>query len=293
MNEIYEMDDKVFDKEYLSIKEFAELVGINASSLRHYDRSGAFRPAKRGDEFGNNYRFYSPTQITTVNMIRVLTEIGVSIETIKELAQDRTPEKLLKLFRKHRDMTADRIKYLQEAHGIIGTFADLLCDAIGVTEDEITVSEMPERSIILGDVADYSGTVGFIREFTRFCHDIHEPKLNLSYPIGGFFENMAAFLTEPSQPTRFFSLDPKGSDKKGAGLYVVGCARGYYGQASGLPERMAAFAKNNGLVFSGPVYNIYLADEVSVMDPGQYLLQASASVSETRRVASRRPQIRF
>ena len=287
------MDDKIFNKGYLTIKEFAELVGMTATSLRHYDTMGAFPPAKRGDEFGNNYRFYSPTQVTTINMIRVLTEIGVHIDTIKELAQDRTPEKLLKLFRKHKDKAADKIKFLHEAYMIISTFAEMLCDAIGVTEADLTVSEMPEKSIILGDVTDYSGTIGFIREFTRFCHDVHEPKLNLSYPIGAYFENMAAFLTEPSQPTRFFSLDPKGNEKKDAGLYLIGYTRGYYGQANDLPERMASFAKKNGLVFSGPVYNIYLTDEVSVMDPVQYLLQASVSVSETRRFPSRNQRRRF
>ena len=287
------MSDNVFEKEYLSIKEFAELVGMTASSLRHYDTAGAFPPAKRGIEFGNNYRFYSPTQVTAVNMIRVLTEIGVHIDTIKELANDRTPEKLLKLFRRHRDMTADKIKFLQEAHLIISTFADLLCEAIGVTEAELSVTEMPETSIILGDIADYSGTVGFIREFTRFCNDVHEPMLNLSYPIGAYFESMAAFLTEPSQPTRFFSLDPKGNEKKSAGLFLVGYTRGYYGQVNDLPKRMSTFAKKNGLVFSGPVYNIYLTDEVSVMDSEQYLLQASAPVMETRRTPSRRPHSKF
>jgi hypothetical protein len=53
---------------------------------------------------------------------------------------------------------------------------------------------------------------------------------------------------------------------------------------------MAAFAKKNGLIFTGAVYNTYLFDEISITDPNQYLLQVSASVSETRRVPSRRPR---
>lgn len=78
-----------------------------------------------------------------------------------------------------------------------------------------------------------------------------------------------------------------------AGLYLVGYTHGYYGQTNDLPGKMAAYAKKHGLVFNGAVYNIYLTDETSVIDPDQYLLQVSASVSETRRVPSRRSYNRF
>jgi len=37
----------------------------------------------------------------------------------------------------------------------------------------------------------------------------------------------------------------------------------------------------NGLEFPGPVYNIYLSDELSVIEPEQYLLQISVSVKNT------------
>jgi hypothetical protein len=94
---------------------------------------------------------------------------------------------------------------------------------------------------------------------------------------------MEAFLGEPSRPVRFFALDPKGNEQKTGGLYLVGYTRGYYGKTNDLPERMAAAAKEKGLVFNGPVYNLYLFDEFSTSDPEQYLLQVSASVKETRR----------
>ncbi len=116
----------------------------------------------------------------------------------------------------------------------------------------------------------------------------HEPKLNLSYPIGGYWDGAAEFFREPSQPARFFSLDPKGHERKSAGLYLVGYTRGFYGQMGDLPERLAAYAKKNSLIWNGPVYVIYLFDELSVTDPEQYLLRVSISVKETKRVPSRR-----
>ena len=283
------MDDKIYDKDFLTVKEFAELVGMTAESLRHYDRKGVFQPAKHGIEFENKYRYYSPTQITTVKMIRVLTDIGVPLDIIKDLAKMRTPEKLMKLLSKHKSIVADEIHFLKEVYSVISTFLELLTEGVSATETEIFVSAMPEKRIILGETTDFSGSTGFYREFIKFCDVLYEPILNLAYPVGGYFESMDAFLDKPSQPTRFFSLNPSGKDIKTAGLYLIGYTRGYYGQTNDLPKRMAAFAKKNGLVFNGPVYNTYLFDEMSITDTEQYLLQVSASVKETRRVSSRRP----
>ena len=285
--------DLDIDNDFLSIKEFARIVGMTVAALRHYDKTSVFLPAKRGVEFENKYRYYSPTQITVAKMIRVLTEIGVPLKEIRELALSRTPEKILKLFSKNKDKIADEIRFLQDVNSVISTFVDLLGEGISVTETEISVSEMPGRQLILGDLNDFSGTVSFFREFMHFYNAPHEPKLNMSYPVGGYWTSMAAFLDEPSEPMRFFSIDPNGREQRSAGLYLNGYTRGYYGQTNDLPEQMTAFAKHNSLIFTGPVYNIYLFDEISIPDPEQYLLQVSASVSETRRVPSRRPRRRL
>ena len=287
------MNIKNLDSDFISIKEFADFVGIPASALRHYDRYGVFSPAKHGIEFQNKYRYYSPLQITMVKMIRILVEIGVSLSTIKELSLYRTPEIVLKLISKYKNKVYYEIRFLQDVGSVISTFTDLLNEAMSVTETELTIKEMTGKQIILGDITDYTDEIGFVREFVRFCSAPHEPKLNMSFPIGGYWYGMADFLNEPSRPSRFFSLDPKGYEQKEAGLYIVGYTRGYYGQTNDLPQRLAAFTKKNGLLFSGPVYNLYLLDEISVNDPMQYLLQASASVKETRRVHSRRPRRRY
>jgi len=187
---------------------------------------------------------------------------------------------------------ADELRFLKEVHSVVGTFLELLIEGMSCMEAEIHVYEQPEKRIILGGINDFGGTTNFYREFMRFCSATHEPKLNLSYPVGGYFECMGIFLDEPSQPSRFFSIDPYGKERKAAGLYLVGYTRGYYGQTNDLPKRMLEFAKKNGLVFNGPVYQIYLFDEMSIADTNQYLLQVSAEVRETRRVPSRRPSRR-
>ncbi len=281
-----------FLKEFMTINEFAEFVGITASALRHYDNKGIFRPAQYGNMQNNKYRYYSPTQITTVKRIRVLTETGVPLGTIKEMAESRTPEKVLRLLTKNKNLVADEIRYLQDVLTVVETFIELLTEGLGITETEITTNVMSEKRMILGDKNHFENPGEFLGEFLRFRKSVHEPPLNMSYPVGAFWPNMTTFSERPSSPERFFSLDPKGSDHKSAGLYLNGYIRGYYGQAGELPTKMQSFAKKNGLRFTGAVYGTYLFDELSIIDPNQYLAQISASVTEIRRVSARRPHTR-
>jgi effector-binding domain-containing protein len=41
-----------------------------------------------------------------------------------------------------------------------------------------------------------------------------------------------------------------------------------------MPAKMAAYAKKNALDITGPVYTIYLHDEICTQDPTKYLAQS-------------------
>jgi len=276
------MSDDNFNNGYLTVGEFSEIVGIPAETLRRYDNDGIFHPAKRGVELKNEYRLYSPTQITSAKMLRVLSEIGVPTQTIKALVKDRTPEKLLKLLNKHKGMIEDHIRYAEEIYYVIKVFTDHLNDGISATENEISVKHLEEVPIILGGLNDFRDIISFHREFTRFCNGAHEPGLNTCFPIGGYWDSMDNYLANPSQPARFFSFDVNGYERIQEGDYLIGYTRGYYGQVNDLPQRMAKYAKKNGYVFTGPVFNSYVFDELSVVDPKQYLLKAIVRVNGTK-----------
>jgi len=161
------MSSKEIGEDFLSIKEFAELVGMTVVALQHYDKTGIFLPAKRGIEFENKYRYYSPTQITSAKMIRVLTEIGVPLKIVKELTQHRTPEKTIKLLSRNKDKVADEVRFLQDVYSVISTFIELLNEGMSVTESEISVTEMPGKQMILGGLTEFCDTEAFYQTHAR------------------------------------------------------------------------------------------------------------------------------
>jgi DNA-binding transcriptional MerR regulator len=265
----------------LTISEFAKIVDISPSTLRYYDTIGLFSPAVTGSESGNSYRYYAPMQITTVKMVRVLTELGVPLKTILGVAKERTPAKILRLLDDQSSKLYARLCRLREAHSVLRIYTDLLRDGITADENELSIVHLAEMPITLGEPCEFGADLDFYRDFVNFCSKKHTPPLNMCYPIGGVFDDMEVFLKTPARPTRFFSTDPAGLGRRQEGLYLVGYTRGYYGQTNDLPARLADYAEKHSLVFEGPVYNLYLFDEVSVDDSNQYLLQVCAALRNT------------
>ena len=259
-------------KDFLTISEFSEWTGIPRSALIYYDKEGLFRPAYRGE---NNYRYYTYLQTITVNLISTLRRIGVPLETISTLMRNRTPEDLLELLSgKERDI-AREIELLLDANKVITVFNNHIHKGLTAETDHISITSLEEESFILGPPNDYTGDETFYNAFQRYCQDLEQKGGNLHYPMGGWWSCMEDFLKNPVRPPRFYSADPDGDQIKKAGRYLVGYNRGFYGEIGDLPERMVSYARENNLEFGGPMFNLFLLDEISVIEPENYLMQAS------------------
>jgi DNA-binding transcriptional MerR regulator len=259
------------------MKEFAKYTGFSQTNLRYYDEIGLLKPVKRGE---NNYRYYSAQQIVTINMINVLRSLGTPLNEIAELESNRTPELILdQLKRQERKLTAE-LRRIYEAQSVIHIYSDMIEAGLHINEDKVIEYEAEDMPIVLGPKTDFEDNKPFYEAFLEFCERMKQLGLNLSYPVGGYYDSMDYFLEHPSQPSRFFLGDPKGGFHKMAGRYLRAYTRGYYGVLNDVPTRIADYAKEHSLDIVGPVYVIYLHDELSVKDPDQYLSRASVLIKK-------------
>ncbi len=83
-------------KEYYKIGEISNLYGICTDSLRYYEKIGILKP-KRDN---NGYRMYSISDIRTLNILRDLRSIGLSMDEIKEHLVNFNLESTLNLFKR-------------------------------------------------------------------------------------------------------------------------------------------------------------------------------------------------
>ena len=266
------------DTDLLSIEKFSALIGIKQSKLRYYDKVQLFQPMHRGK---NGYRYYAAPQTVAFNFFNVMHSLKIPIKKIFGLKKERTPNQILELMEKHELELNSELQRLQQAYALIHTYCMMIREGLAADEQSIDCRWMDAVPIELGPVNDFSS--GYLyNSFFKFIGEITERNIDPASPAGGFYENMDAFVRAPGQPTRYFSNVPAGRDTKKAGEYLVGYTRGYYGKLGDLPQRMQEYAKEHKYAFTGPVYEIYLLDEIVVVDPNQYLIQVSAPVKKQK-----------
>ena len=291
--------------EFYTIQEFAKITGVEVSKLRFYDKVGVFSPIKREPE--NNYRYYSLAQIPALNFIFVLSALNIPLKTIAELKKERTPAELLKLLEKQEKQLGAEMRALQEHYSIIYARRELinygmivtnsffavdgrrLSDedssegGIRVDENVITVLHREDKEYFLWPRNEYKEDDTFVQPLASLISEASDRRINLNFPVGGYWDNMEAFISEPSRPNHFFTIDPLGTKTREEGNYLIGFNRGYYGDMGDLPMKMNDYAKENALALSGPVWAMYMFDEVCISEPSEFLVQVCVAASKPRR----------
>jgi len=255
----------------LSIKEFSQLTGIKQSTLRYFDKLGIFSPAYRGE---NGYRRYQPFQLIAVSVIDLLHGFGLKTSEVKAFVDHRTPDRMKALFTEKQEEIEAEIHRLAVERDVVETYSDLISKGLDARSDQLTIRDMPTRFMTMGPVNDFSTSPTFERAFSHFYRMAKHYNIDLRFPVGGYFESFEAFQKTPGQPTNFFSVNPRGKDKVPAGKYLIGFSVGPYGETHNLEVRMARYLKRHDLKAMGPVYNVFLLDEISVVDPDEYLMEA-------------------
>ncbi len=265
-------------KDLLTIKEFAEFSDVEQTTLRYWDEIGLFSPAKRGEE--NNYRYYKTNQIISVNFIKVLSSMSFPLKTIGAAKNNRNPENILNLIEKQENQLNMELRSIQEKYSMIHMRKKLIKEGLQYMDSPgVRITREDRERYVLGPVNEYSDEgEKFYKAFVNFCDKADEYRINLKYPIGGFHKSMDAFSKAPGKPEKFFSLDPSGNQERDGGDYLTCIGRGYYGALDGIYGAMNAYAEEHGLKLTGPVYSVYLHDEICLNDSDEYLVKVIVKI---------------
>lgn len=79
-------------KGYITVGDFSKRTGLTPKALRIYDRGGLLKPAwVDGD---TRYRYYLPSQISDAIRIKLLRNLGVSLDGIRHFMNEHDPERV-------------------------------------------------------------------------------------------------------------------------------------------------------------------------------------------------------
>ncbi|MCL2125354.1 MAG: helix-turn-helix domain-containing protein [Oscillospiraceae bacterium] len=300
-------------KGFYSIQEFAKITGIETSTLRYYDKIGLFSPAIRNPD--NNYRYYSPAQVMSLNFITVLGDLNLPLRTIAELRKERSPVRILQLLDRQEKQMNMEMRILRQKYAIIHTRRELInygmvvtngykavkgkrmgegdtiegVDEVDVDVNAVAVLHRDNKEYILWPRNEYEEGDTFIDPLLAFINQASSRNINLAFPVGGYWDDMDSFMAHPSLPDHFFTIDPMGNSVRKEGFYLIGFNRGYYSEMADLPERMAAFTKEKSLTLTGPVLAMYMFDEICTGDPDRFLVQVCVAVARPKRKAIKEP----
>jgi len=221
--------------------------------------------------------------VVSVNFISVLSRLKLPLKAISDIAGPaRSPQAVISLL-EQQEFEIDREELrLHEIHSAIHVLKGIFKQGLEAVPGEICVRRLDAMPIILGPENTYGRGELFYKALMDYCKQAKYHRVNVSNPVGGYHVSMERYLGAPGLPQRFFSIDPTGCDCRPEGDYLTGCVQGYYGQMGDMPERLAVYARENGLECEGPVYVVYLLDDVCIPNPEEYLAQVSVRVRRRR-----------
>lgn len=184
------------------IATFAHLSGLSAKVLRDYDAAGVFRPA--WVDAATGYRMYSPAQLPELRRILALRDLGVGLEEIRALVEQRA-DLCDVLDRRRAALEAARAELERRITGVGITLASIKAGDRSAGnglpgEVDIVLRDVPGELVATLDVAATGGDVG--RAFYELERRIRDAGARAPRPPGELVGSPNGPVVEVFVPVR-------------------------------------------------------------------------------------------
>ncbi len=100
------------NKKLYSIGEAAAILGLSAQTLRFYSNQGLIEPSRVDGQSG--YRYYSYDQFPSIDRIKYLQSLGMSLAEIKQATKSGRVEELLPFLQRQRERKMRELETIRE-----------------------------------------------------------------------------------------------------------------------------------------------------------------------------------
>lgn len=264
--------------EKLKISEFAQLTGISRQNLIFYAKEGVLSPAYVDPN--NSYRYYTYQQVDWASAIVVLRECGVSLEELKKLNHQRTPDSMLELFKQIRSRLSKKINQLSQLKDLLGYRQKITREAQEVPHlpyaKVVTQTAVPifKSSSVAASENDWLAFQQFIRE----CQAAGIPS---GIPISTVVDQKDIRMNRRPIVSNFFYRpfeSSKANDQIPAGQYALLYCHASYENTAPAYQLLHRFLDQHHYQLAGDVYQDYLIDEVSSSLNQEYVLRLTVPI---------------
>lgn len=264
---------------YLPISEFARISGVSRQRLIYYDNIGLFRPALVKP---NGYRCYAHWQVETITAICILSDLGVSLEQIKDYLQKYDPEQAIQMLKEQEQMIEQKIQRLQALQDMLRTRTHLLEEGLRAG-DEIQVVQREETPLYLSEPFHCDNSELPDELWVRFYNGGEKQGIPFCYPVCYLVAQedlLAGDCHMVSHLCYCLSNPVKANGAMPAGRYLVGYGNCHYGDSGSLYQKMLQHIRDTGLDIGGNAYEEYLMDELATSHPDGYRVRISICLKD-------------
>ena len=261
----------------LTTSQFAKMHEVNKRTLHYYDSIGFFCPAEKGE---NGYRYYHISQSMDFEYIRMLKELHMSMDEIKNYRENPTPQQFLNIAdRKEKEIDME-IQRLRRTKKILHTKKEQAIFCEGIPEQKICIEQCKkERLCVLPydfSEEDLSGLFPYVKE----KWGIEQIRMG----IGGYIsvDKIKKKDFEKYDGIYSVALTHDGSLQYGTkqeGMYLCGYQRGTWDRLPKLYENMLSYAEKEHLTLDGYAYEMGW-NEFVISEPEQYMTKVMIKAAE-------------
>lgn len=252
------------ERKLMSIGEVAKSLNLTRRIILNYEAKGLLIPDKKDGDKGN--RYYSADSVSRVRTIRILQNLGISLDDIYAYYNGTTDLKpMIERLEKLRDEINLNIEKLKEHvknenDYEIQTFT---IPAQTVYYKTFHTTTVEEKSDIFREI--------FITAMRQYGSDTSKRLFFIEYPLDT--PDLVTFCI--AVPPESHGADIKNlPEEKALGIF-------YHGNYDFLPatrEKIVAFAKANGIPLMGTCRHIYLEGPPQHKEPEKFITQVAVLI---------------
>lgn len=262
---------------YFTTGEFAKLCNVTKHTLFHYDETGVFTPAIKGE---NGYRYYSIAQIEVFNVIAALKELDMPLSKIKSYIDKRSPEEFLNLLKEEEVLLDLKIKQLKQMKQLLKQKSELLCNTLKTDLGQIYMDKVGTQHLIVTKVKSFLNDKNVAMSIAEHMKYIEQLNIFSPYSIGAMIEcdkiknknyiDYSCFYTQLVKPVKVDTAFVKEE-----GIYLTAYHVGGYDTAYKAYDRMMEYANQNEIKIGEYFFEDVLLDDLAVVGYENYVLKIS------------------
>lgn len=263
----------------LKIGDFSKLSRVSIRMLRHYDEIGLLIPAAV-DSF-TGYRYYGEDQLAIASRITMLKQMGFGLAAIAEILKNYDDPQVLEQYlrvkqielQEQAEETANRMQLLEKAMQRLRKDGTIM-------NYSITQKELPERYVasVRGIIPTYAHEGMLWKmladEIAPLHVQIDEPcYASAVFHDGEYKECDADVEVQEVVKGRFENTQNVVFKVEPSVLVASATYQGIYEKIDEVNAAIAAWVRDNGYIFDGPMFNIYHVGPANTQNPEKYVTE--------------------